>query len=426
MSEYGEMVRWEPVVPRLRVWRVLVSWVVAAASVAIAAWIVPGVDLEVYGGGVRVAALIAILNAVLPPFLAALRLPFMLVAGFLVVLAADALVLQVAGDVLSDDVHVGSFGDALLAALVMSAVSLVIQMIIGANDDANASTRSRSLRRIARRQGVDRAPTDVPGIIYLEIDGLALPVLRRRDARRERAVQWRSLDLRPTGDRLVEWETDLSSQTGASQAGILLGSNGGHSGLRWVPEKETGLDDGLLGARGLCRDRAVTPPASGCSSTAEPSRGNLLSGEADETILTVSRTEAEKRAKPGLPSLPRERIQRDAGARPVRLGGPRCEDRRWAIRAAPARYSPPRSPRRDLSASCAGAMCVIVRDLVVFGVLTGMMRGRPAVVCDVRELRRGRSPLRVSSAPTRWRPLRKLDQQSIGWARARRYAPRPY
>ena len=29
------------------------------------------------------------------------------------------------------------------------------------------------------------------------------------------------------------------------------------------------------------------------------SRGNLLSGEADEVILTVSRTEAEKRANPG-------------------------------------------------------------------------------------------------------------------------------
>ncbi|HZE28636.1 MAG TPA: hypothetical protein VE055_00955, partial [Gaiellaceae bacterium] len=29
------------------------------------------------------------------------------------------------------------------------------------------------------------------------------------------------------------------------------------------------------------------------------SRGNLLSGEAEETILTVSRTEAEKRANPG-------------------------------------------------------------------------------------------------------------------------------
>ena len=39
--------------------------------------------------------------------------------------------------------------------------------------------------------------------------------------------------------RLVEWETDLSSQTGASQAGILLGSNDDIPAFRWV-EKETG------------------------------------------------------------------------------------------------------------------------------------------------------------------------------------------
>ena len=39
---------------------------------------------------------------------------------------------------------------------------------------------------------------------------------------------------------LVEWEPDLSSQTGASQAGILLGSNEDIPAFRWV-EKETGL-----------------------------------------------------------------------------------------------------------------------------------------------------------------------------------------
>ena len=38
---------------------------------------------------------------------------------------------------------------------------------------------------------------------------------------------------------LSEWETDLSSQTGASQAGILLGSNEDIPAFRWV-EKETG------------------------------------------------------------------------------------------------------------------------------------------------------------------------------------------
>ena len=39
--------------------------------------------------------------------------------------------------------------------------------------------------------------------------------------------------------RMVEWETDLSSQTGASQAGILLGSNEDIPAFRWV-EKESG------------------------------------------------------------------------------------------------------------------------------------------------------------------------------------------
>ena len=38
---------------------------------------------------------------------------------------------------------------------------------------------------------------------------------------------------------LIEWEPDLSSQTGASQCGILLGSNDDIPAFRWV-EKETG------------------------------------------------------------------------------------------------------------------------------------------------------------------------------------------
>ena len=59
------------------------------------------------------------------------------------------------------------------------------------------------------------------------------------------------------GYQLAEWETDLSSQTGASQAGILLGSNEDIPAFRWV-EKETRPHDGLLVAGGLRRDRA--PP----------------------------------------------------------------------------------------------------------------------------------------------------------------------
>ena len=47
------------------------------------------------------AIAIGVLNAVLPPIVAALRLPFMLAIGFLLVLVADALVLVLADQELS-------------------------------------------------------------------------------------------------------------------------------------------------------------------------------------------------------------------------------------------------------------------------------------------------------------------------------------
>src|SRR5215212_6545183 len=150
VAAYGDAVRWEPATPRLGVLRTLVAWVVAAASVWVAAAIVPGVALEQTGAAFAVAAVLAALNAVLPPILAALRLPFMLLAGFLAVLIADALVLMLAHDLLPDDIRVDSFGDSLLAALLISAVSLVLQTVLGTNDDDQYNLRVT--RRIARRQ----------------------------------------------------------------------------------------------------------------------------------------------------------------------------------------------------------------------------------------------------------------------------------
>src|ERR1700752_167379 len=103
MSTYGETGAWKPTTPRIRPLRMIVSWVVAAAAVAIAAAITPGVELKQTGAAFVVAALIAVLKAVLPPVVAALRLPFMLTAGFLAVLVVDALVLKAAAEVLPDD-----------------------------------------------------------------------------------------------------------------------------------------------------------------------------------------------------------------------------------------------------------------------------------------------------------------------------------
>ena len=290
---YAQDTGWQPAKVRLRPFRLLGAWIVAAASVWVAAAIVPGFTLEQVGSAFVIAAAIAVFNAVLPPLVAALPLPGTLALGFLLVLAIDALALVLADDLLPRFGEVDSFGSALLAALVMAAVSIVLQVLLGMNDVEENNLRV--VRRVARRQG--RTPTtDVPGIVFLEIDGLALPVLRRamRDGNAPAMARWMEED----GYRLTEWETDLSSQTGASQAGILLGSNEDIPAFRWV-EKETGTMMVCSSPQDCAEIERRHSTGVGLLGDGGASRGNLLSGEAEETILTVSRMEAEKRANPG-------------------------------------------------------------------------------------------------------------------------------
>ena len=212
---YGEAVHWKPERPRYSAPRVLLSWLAAAATLMFATWIVPGAHVDGFGSALIAALVIAILNALLPPLIAALRLPFMLLVGFGLVLVLDALMLMAADSITEGDLSVDSFWSALLVALVASAVGVGLDVLLGTADDETYTFRV--MQRIARRSG-ERIRSDAPGIVFLEIDGLALPVLRRamRDGSAPTMAGW----LESGTHRLTEWETDLSSQTGASQAGI--------------------------------------------------------------------------------------------------------------------------------------------------------------------------------------------------------------
>src|SRR5256886_8525734 len=72
-----------------------------------------------------------------------------------------------------------------------------------------------------------------------------------------------------------------------------------------------------------------------------------------------------------------------------------------------------------------GGMWVIVRDLIVFGVLSDMMKGRPAVYATFSSYDEVAHHSGLERADT-LEALRKLDQQFGRIARACRYAPRPY
>ena len=330
-------------------------------------------------------------------------------------LAADAGIL-IATDALTDGIlRVDGFGWALLAALVVAAVSVVLAVLLGSDDMSSI----RIAQRIARRHGII-ASTDVPGIVFLEIDGLALPVLRRamRDGNAPTMARWLADDTH----RLSEWETDLSSQTGASQAGILLGSNEDISAFRWV-EKETGTMLTCSAPQDCAEIERRRSSGIGLLVDGGASRGNLLSGEAEDVILTVSRMEAEKRSNPGYRGFlangdnvtrtlvlfvwevilewtaAARAIRRDVRPRGHRGGiYPLMRGGAVRFRARPDRVG--RADRHDARAT------------------------RP---CTRRSRATTRWRItRASSVPTRWRRCASSTAQFAQIERACRYAPRPY
>ncbi|HSP71974.1 MAG TPA: phage holin family protein [Gaiellaceae bacterium] len=402
--------------PRIHPFRLLATWLVSAAALLIAARLVPGVAVHGFGGAVVAVLLIAVLNAVLPPILAAIRLPYAALTALLAVLVLDALMLVIAAEIAPTRLQVDGFGWALLAALVASAAGAALDVLFGTNDDDTYTIRV--VQRIARRSG-EQVRTDVPGIVFLEIDGLALPVLRRamRDGAAPELARWVEED----GYRLVEWETDLSSQTGASQAGILLGANDDIPAFRWV-EKETGrlmtcsapddceeIERRHATGRGLLRDGGA-------------SRGNLLSGEAEQVLLTVSRIGAEKQANPGYRAFFANGF--NVTRTLVLVGWEVVLEWSAALRAK-RRDVRPRGHRGGIYPLLRAAMCVFVRDLIVYGVLTDMMKGRPAVYATFSSYDEVAHHSGLERADT-FEALRKLDQQFGRIARARRYTPRPY
>jgi uncharacterized membrane protein YvlD (DUF360 family) len=412
---YGEAPGWTPEKPRFRPGQVALGWLLGAVSLLVATQLVPGASTSTLRAAIAVAAMIAVLNAILPPLVAALRLPFTALLGFFLVLALDAAMLLLA-DRYSNGLSIDSFWAALGVALVAAAVGVVLSVLFGTNDDDVYSLRV--VQRIARRSS-ERVVTDRPGIVFLEIDGLALPVLQRamRDGHAPTMARW----LEDGTHRLAEWEPDLSSQTGASQAGILLGSNDDIPAFRWVEKERQALVvcSSPQDCAELERRHASGP---GLLADGGASRGNLFSGGADHVILTVSRMEAERSANPGYRAFLANGFN---VARAFVLFGWEVILEWTAAARERRRDVRPRGHRGGVYPFLRATMCVIVRDLIVYGVLMDMMKGRPAIYATFSSYDEVAHHSGLERDDT-LEALRKLDQQFARIERARRYAARPY
>ncbi len=393
--------------------RVLVLWLLVALVFWAVVALLPGFDVPSFGAVLLTTALIAVINALLWPLVIRVVLPLAVFSFGLGSLVLNAAVVSVAVDVV--DGSAPPFLDALAAAFVLSASLLLLTPALSLDDDAR---QLRIVRRRARRVR-EANRTDVPGVILFEIDGLAEPVLRRAlsDGQAPTMARW----IEDGTHRIVPWECDLSSQTGASQAGLLLGSNHDMPAFRWY-EKESGhtmVSNHGKDAAELERRRS---DGGGLLAADGASRGNMFSGDAPRCSATMSAIRDRKRSRAN------EYFAYFADpygfTRTIVLY---LWDAVLEVRAArrQRKHGEDHVDRGGLYPLMRGAITVIMRDLNVATLLGDIVEGVPVVYSTFVGYDEVAHHSGVEQ-PDAFAVLRQHDAQLARLERAVQQAPRPY
>ncbi|MGW4854769.1 phage holin family protein [Streptomyces sp. NPDC004288] len=311
---------------------------------------------------------------------------------------------------------------AVVVAAVMSAVASATSTALAVRDDD--AYRRRLYRLTGRTRPRDPVDTSVPGTVFLQLDGVGHHVLRGAvaDGLMPTVAGW--LD---AGHRLTPWRTDWSSQTGASQLGILHGSNEDVPAFRWY-EKDTGrimVSNRPASAVELQRRAVLRTGDAGLLTVDGASRGNLFSGGADQLALVLSvaaRRGPRNRSRAGYFTY----FSDPANA--VRTAGSLvAECVREVVQSTRARLrgETPRVSRGGTYPFVRAFATVVERDVVVSAVMGDMLAGRTAVYADLvayDEVAHHSGPHGRDTDQV----LGRLDRSIALIARVAEHAPRPY
>jgi len=261
-------------------WRTIILWIGASLGFLIIANISVGLTINEWETAFIAAAVVGILNALLWPLLSRILLPFMVFTVGIGALLINGILIWLASTFVPGITIEGAA--LILTPVGMAAISTLLNAIVTIDDDAAWYRGIRDAVNKVDNQNVK----DTPGVIFMEIDGLAENILLEAMERGDMPTLKRWID--EGSHKVSGWETDLSSQTGASQAGLLHGNNENIVAFRWI-EKEN--NNKFMESIGLSDAPIVEKRISdgdGLLSINGASRSNLFSGDAEDVIFTFS------------------------------------------------------------------------------------------------------------------------------------------
>ncbi len=408
LSHYGS---------RRPILRLAATWLITALGLHLAALAIPGVTVDGAAATFGGAAVIGLLNALVWPVFIRFALPITVLTLGLAGLVLNGIFIWAAAE-LSERFTVSSPWSGIGAAAVMTALNTVLTSLLAIDDDD--FYYRNVVKRQAKRRGV--VSSDVPAVVFLEIDGLAREVLVRaiRDGNAPTMARW----MRDGSHRLIGWETDWSSQTGASQTGILHGTNDDIPGFRWW-DKERGVAVASSAPRDVMAIEERLSDGRGLLFADGASRANMYSGDAPHSLLTMSTVL--RRDRPG-------KIGQDYFAyfanpyslvRTLLLVFADVASELWDAAQQRRRDVRPRAPHRGIVYALVRAWTTVVqRELQVAAVIGDLYRGCPVVYTTFTGYDEVAHHSGIERAET-LKILRNLDRQFARLEEAARSAPRP-
>lgn len=192
--------------------------------------VLPGLTLENTRGVLPVVLVWAALNLLVRPLVVRLTLRVTVLSVGLFSLVLNGGILWGVSR-LVDGFAIRGLPAATIGAMALTAGMMVVNNLL--YDESESYYRGVARRFKWQYRSVEK--TTVPGVFFLEIDGLAQPILERaiHDGHVPNLASW----LQAGGYQLTRWHAELPSQTSAMQAGILYGNNFNIPAFRWY-EKE--------------------------------------------------------------------------------------------------------------------------------------------------------------------------------------------
>ncbi len=260
--------------------RTVILWFGEVLGFILIADLSVGLTINNWQTAVVVVTIIGILNLFFWPILSKLFLPFLVYTVGIGSLLLNGLMIWFVSNFVAGITIEG--WALILTPIGMAFITTILSTIITIDDDASY------YRMVFQRNIRDKNDHHSlkPGVIFLEIDGLAHKVLK--EALNKGVMPTLAKWLENGSHKLTVWETDLSSQTGASQAGILHGNNENIPAFRWVEKPN---ENRIMVSTGLSDAPLIEERISdgmGLLSIQGASRSNLFSGDAKDIIFTYS------------------------------------------------------------------------------------------------------------------------------------------